>query len=90
MAMVAEHLNVILSKAGYKCQLTTHSVWENYSCPPVGDLILQLLPAYSPSETACPLINIRPLLMDLDHRPTIEAILEQVRLDHQGASNGSH
>jgi len=79
MIMVADHLRERLSQAGYACTVTTHSVWENYSSPPEGDLILHLVPAYSQAETKSPLINIRPLLADLDHPATMQKILDQVQ-----------
>jgi hypothetical protein len=43
---------------------------------------LQLLPAFTEAETGCPVINIKPLLLDLDHALTIEKILKQVREDY--------
>ena len=88
MIMVAEHLETVLSQEGFSCRVSTHSIWENYSTPPEGDLILQLLPAYSPSETSIPLINIRPLLLNLDDEATIAAILEAVTRVTEGSANG--
>ncbi len=79
--MVAEHLSDLLAETGYPCQVKTHSVWENYSQPPVSNLILQLLPAFTEAETGCPVINIKPLLLDLNHPPTIEKIFAQVQAD---------
>jgi hypothetical protein len=79
MVMVAEHLEELFDKAGYPCRVTTHSVWENYSCPPTANLVLQLLPAFTETEAGCPVITIKPLLVDLDHPATIEKVLEQVR-----------
>jgi len=79
--MVADHLAERLEKAGYPCQVKSHSVWENYSHPPASDLVLQLLPAFTPAETGCPVINIKPLLLDLDHPPTIEKIFAQIQAD---------
>jgi hypothetical protein len=81
MVMVAEHLEDVFGKAGFPCRVTTHSVWENYSQPPVSNLVLQLLPAFTAAETGCPVINIKPLLLDLDHPPTIEKIFAQVQAD---------
>ena len=80
--MVAEHLAERLEKAGYNCQVKGHSVWDNYSHPPLSNLILQLLPAFTAAETGCPVINIKPLLLDLDHPETIEKIFAQVQSDH--------
>jgi hypothetical protein len=88
MAMVAERLEELFQGAGYQCAVTRHSVWENYSLPFQGDLLLQLLPAFTADEAGCPVINVRPFLVDLDHLPTIEKIMAQVRLDHQGALVG--
>ena len=82
LTMVAEHLSDLLEKAGYPCQVKSHSVWENYSQPPVSNLILQLLPAFTEPETGCPVINVRPFLLDLDHPATIEKVLKQVQADY--------
>jgi len=79
--IVAEHISELLEKAGYSCQVKSHSVWENYSQPPVSNLILQLLPAFTAAETGCPVINIKPLLLDLDHPQTIQKILTQIQAD---------
>jgi len=82
MIMVAEHLEELFSKAGLPCRVTTHSVWENYSRPPVANLVLQLLPAFTEAEAGCPVITIRPMLVDLDHPATIEKVLKQVQADY--------
>jgi len=79
--IVAEHISELLEKAGYPCQVKSHSVWENYSQPPVSNLVLQLLPAFTAAETGCPVINIKPLLLDLDHPQTIQKILTQIQAD---------
>ncbi|HTX79062.1 MAG TPA: hypothetical protein VMC62_05315, partial [Longilinea sp.] len=81
MVIVADHLAEVFDRAGYPCKVSHFSVWENLSSAPRGDLILQLLPAYTAEETGCPVINIKPLLLDLDHAPTIEKILDHLR-DH--------
>jgi hypothetical protein len=49
--------------------------------PPLSNLVLQLLPAFTEAETGCPIINIRPFLIDLDHPQTIEKIFTQLKLD---------
>jgi hypothetical protein len=79
--MVAEHISELLDQAGYPCQVKSHSVWENYSQPPISNLVLQLLPAFTADETGCPVINIKPLLLDLDHPQTIEKIFNQIQAD---------
>jgi hypothetical protein len=78
MMIVAEHLAQLMEDGGYPCRISHHSVWENYSTPPMADLILELLPAYTEAEAGCPVINIRPLLTDLNHPQTIARVLEQV------------
>jgi hypothetical protein len=82
MIIVAEHLANRLEIAGYSCRLKHHSVWENPAPPVGGDLVLQLLPAFTEAETGCPVINIKPMLVDLDHSQTLTRILERVRLDY--------
>lgn len=79
MFIVAEHLQELFGKAGLPCRVLTYSVWNNHGRPPASDLILQLLPAFTEAEAGCPVIIIKPLLVDLNHPPTIEKILEQVR-----------
>ena len=81
MVIVADHLRELLAAAGYSVKVKTYSVWENYSTPPEGDLILQLLPAYSQANTKSPILNIRPLLRDLDEPDVIAQIMEQVKTD---------
>lgn len=78
MMMVAEHLAELMQARGYPCRFSTHSVWENYSTPPRSDLILQLLPAFTQIEAGCPVINIRPMLIDLDHPETLARITAQL------------
>jgi hypothetical protein len=82
MVMVAEHLEEVFAEAGLPCRVTTHSVWENYSRPPAANLVLQLLPAFTEAEAGCPVITIKPLLLDLDHPATIEKVLNQVQADY--------
>ena len=87
--MVAEHLAKLLQDVGYSCQVNHHSVWENYSHPPAADLILQLLPAYTEAETRCPVINIKPLLADLNHPLTIDNILTHMQANYPSWLAGS-
>jgi hypothetical protein len=79
MIMIIEHLDNLLKREGFNCHLTKHSVWENYSAPPPANLVLQLLPAYTKDETECPIVNIRPLLVDMDHPATLEKVMDCVR-----------
>lgn len=79
MVVVKDNIQNLLSNAGLPVKVTTHSVWENYSTSPVADLILQLLPAYKESETGCPIINVKPFLLDPDDTATTQKILEHVQ-----------
>jgi galactitol-specific phosphotransferase system IIB component len=79
MVVVKDNIQSLLSEAGFPVKVTTHSVWENYSTSPVADLILQLLPAYKESETNCPIINVKPYLLDPDDPATTKKILEHVQ-----------
>ena len=77
--MVADYLAELLAERGYDCQVTHQSIWETYYLPPSVDLILQLMPAFTEAEAGCPVINIKPLIRDLDHPPTISKILDFLR-----------
>lgn len=76
IVMVADYLVELFAERGYDCQVTHQSIWETYSLPPSVDLILQLMPAFTAAEAGCPVINIKPLIRDLDHPPTINGILD--------------
>lgn len=82
MVMVAERLAERLAQAGYDCRVFQHSVWDNFSAPPPAHLVLQLLPAFTPAETGCPVLLIRPLLRDLDHAETLAQVMQQVSGDY--------
>jgi hypothetical protein len=75
MVTVRDFIQTLLSDAGYPVKVTTHSVWENYTTVPVADLILQLLPAYKESEAGCPIINIKPFLLDPEDPITTRKII---------------
>ncbi len=82
MVMVAEHLQEMLDEHKLSCRVITHSVWESYTRPPACDLVLQLLPAFTEQEINCPVINIKPLLADLDHPATIQKVLQHVQASY--------
>lgn len=79
MVTVKDNIQGLVSNAGYPVKVITHSVWENYSTAPVADLILQLLPAYKESEAGCPIINIKPYLLDPEDPVTTKKILEHIQ-----------
>ena len=81
LIMVTEHLAEKFEKSGFTCQVKSHSIWDHYSLPPTSSLVLQLMPAYTVADTGCPVINIRPLLLDLDHPATLEKIFAQIKAD---------
>jgi galactitol-specific phosphotransferase system IIB component len=77
--IVAEHLEEIFKQAGVPFKMSHQSVWENPTPPQSYDLVLQLMPAFSETEAGCPVINIKPLLVNLDHKPTIEKIMRHIK-----------
>jgi hypothetical protein len=82
MVMVAEHLSELLENRGFPSRVFHHSVWDNPSAPPAANLVLQLLPAFSEAEAGCPVINIKPLLADLNEPKTLGKIFERVQADY--------
>ena len=81
MMIVVEHLQELLRNAGCDCKLTNQNVWDHPSPPARADLILQLMPAFTEAEAGCPVINIKPMLADLDDPVSIEKILNKVQSD---------
>lgn len=75
LVMVAEHLAALFSEHHLPVRVTHQSLWDSNSLPPGIDVVLQLMPAFSEAEAGCPVLTIRPLVRDLDHEPTIQAIL---------------
>lgn len=80
--IVAEHLEDIFRQAGLRFKMSQQSVWEKSDPPQFFDLVLQLMPAFTPADTGCPVINVKPLLADQDHQPTIEKIMRQIESDY--------
>lgn len=85
MLMIIENLATLFKEKGYSCEVTHHSIWQSYTLPARGDLLLQLLPAFTEEEAGYPVMDIKPFLADLHHPPTIEKIMKQVQADHEGA-----
>ena len=79
--IVAERLQDLLAENALPGTITTHSIYGNFDPPPDCKLILQLVPAFDKDEISCPIINVRPLLVDLNHEATINAVIERVRSD---------
>jgi hypothetical protein len=77
--IVAEHIEELLTQAGFLYKMSHQSVWENPEPPRSYDLVLQLFPAFTEADTGCTVITIKPLLVDLDHEPTIEKIMEHMK-----------
>ena len=82
MVMVQNYLSELLSDCGYQVKVTHQSVWETYTLPPSANLLLQLLPAFKPEDTPCPIVNIKPFIRDLDDIKTLEAIIETIEIDY--------
>ncbi len=88
MIVVAEHLEELLRKAGYPCEVTHQSLWDHPTPPRSVNLILELLPAFTEAEAGCPVLSIRQLLRDLDDPQTIEKIFERVRASYPASNAG--
>lgn len=73
--LIADHLEqLIIHQWGYDCLITVQNIWESFGPPPRANLILQTMPAYKPSESECPVLFIKRLLIDRNHPPTIHSI----------------
>ncbi len=86
MIMVAEHVQELLRKAGYSCEVTHQSLWDHPTPPRSANLILELLPAFTEAEAGCPVLSIRQLLRDLDDPSTIEKIFDRVKSSYPFAA----
>jgi hypothetical protein len=90
LVMITNYLGeLIVERLGYDCRVTHQNIWESFGPPPEADLILQTMPAYSQSDTDIPIINIRPLITELDHGPTIEKILDFLKQQHENSNQAS-
>ena len=87
MVMVQEHLDTLLIEKGYDVKIDRQSVWESYAPPQHADLILQLMPAFSPDELKPPSLLVHPFLKDLDHQETLERVFEAVALHYPKTSH---
>ncbi len=89
MVMVQQNLDNLLAERGYDVKIDQQSVWENYAPPQHVDLILQLMPAFSPDELQPPSLLVHPFLKDLNHRETLELVFEAVALYYPKTSDPS-
>jgi len=87
MFMVKDHLSDLLTIRGYDVKIDQQSIWENYAPPNHADIVLQLIPAFSPDELNCPCLNIRPFLKDLSHQETLESIFKTLEEHYPSATN---
>ncbi len=78
MTMVREHLTQLLAEKGYQVKIDEQSIWESYAPPQHVDLVLQLMPAFSPEELTPPSLLVRSFVRDFDHPETLERVLEAV------------
>lgn len=75
---VAEHIKELLTQAGIHFNMIYQNVWGNFT-PPYGfDLVFQIIPVFTEAEISCPLINVKYLLVDPNHQPTIKMIMQQI------------
>jgi galactitol-specific phosphotransferase system IIB component len=76
--IVAYRIEEILTQAGVQFKMSHQSIWENPEPPRYSDLVLQLLPAFTEADTGCPVVNIKPMLADVNHPSTIEKIMREI------------
>jgi hypothetical protein len=55
-------------------RLTLQNIWERFEAPDRTDLILQTMPAYHPEQVACPILSVKPMIRDQNHRETLDEI----------------
>ena len=78
MVMVRDNLDNLLTLRGYEVKIDQQSIWENYAPPQHADLVLQLMPAFSPDELETPSLLVRSFLKDLDHPETLNEVYQAV------------
>jgi galactitol-specific phosphotransferase system IIB component len=78
MVMVRDQLDNLLTQKGYDVKIDQQSVWESYAPPQHANLVLQLMPAFSPDELKPPSLLVHPFLKDLDHQQTLDQVCDAV------------
>ena len=87
MVMVRDNLTQLLTEKGYDVKIDQQSIWENYAPPQHADLVLQLMPAFSPEELQTPSLLVRQFLKDLNHVKTLEQVYEAVSKHYPQPAN---
>ena len=87
MVIVRDHLFDLISERGYDVKIDLQSIWENNAPPQHADLVLQLIPAFSPEELSKPSLNIRPFLKDLNHQDTVSAVFSALEIHYPRQSD---
>jgi len=82
LAMVQEHLDMLLAEKGYEIKIDQQSIWESYAPPQHADLVLQLMPAFSPDELKPPSLLVHQFVKDIDHQETLEQVFEAVAIHY--------
>jgi len=78
LSMVQQHLHKLLTEKGYDIKIDQQSIWESYAPPQHADLVLQLMPAFSPDELKPPSLLVHQFVKDIDHKETLEQVFEAV------------
>lgn len=71
----------INEELGYPCRVDYQNIWESFYDVPDVEFILQTMPAFSPTDTRIPIVGVKRLILDVDHRPTLRRILDQLQGD---------
>ena len=75
---VTEHLQKVFAAKGLDCKVYYQSALQNSEPPATANVILQTMPLFTEKDVPCPLISIRPLIVDLNQAETIQRILTTV------------
>jgi hypothetical protein len=89
MYVIGEFLQDYLAARGFECRITQQDVVVSRTLPPNVDLVLQVVPTFKPEDLELPLINVRPMLLNLEHPGTIQQIMAVLDERHPAGSLAS-
>jgi hypothetical protein len=75
---VTDHLQKVFATKGLDCKVYYQSALQNSDPPSTANVVLQSMPLLTEKDIHCPLINIRPLIVDLNQVETMQKILTTV------------
>jgi hypothetical protein len=75
---VTDHLKEVFTAKGLDCKVYYQNALQNSEPPETADVVLQSMPLLTEKDVRCPLISIRPLIVDLNQVETMQKILTTV------------